>query len=302
MKDIVENVKVYGLEESIKRAKYPMSTNINILDNNLTDGIKKLAQSERGSGHDQWLTGVVVQFDLTFSIKAWTEAERYHFFDFVSSQSTMHRITKFDFDDDNTYMPYVDQRVIDIMQDKVREYNDLKQAEHTWTRDHLSEGEIEKYEERLKKKYLEILYTNPCGFRLTAGMTTNYRQLKTIYAQRRNHRLPEWKAFCEWIETLPMSSLITMSHRDELELESEKTLDLRKDLESLGVEDAIQSVCGKIKSSLSEGVNHVYITVYTNAVEDLFDVLMKDGFVCGVVRTDRGICKIIVCKKYKAGE
>jgi len=299
-RDIVKNVNVYGLEESIKRAKYPMSVNTDTLNGDLTDGIRKLAQSDRGSGHDQWLTGVIVQFDLTLTVKAWTEAERYHFFDFVSSQSTMHKITKFDLDD--SYIGYVDSRVIEIMKEKVKDYNELKQAEPTWTKDHLSESEIEKYEEDLKNKYLEILYTNPCGFRLTAGMTTNYRQLKTIYAQRKNHRLPEWRAFCEWIETLPMSSLITMSHRDESELESEKTLDLRKDLESLGVGYTIQSVCGKIKSSLSEGVNHVYATVYKNAVEDLFDVLVKDGFVCSVVRTDRGICKIIVCKKYKTGE
>ena len=39
-------------------------------------------------------------------------------------------------------------------------------------------------------------------------MTTNYRQLKTIYRQRKNHALPEWKAFCKWIETLPWSELI----------------------------------------------------------------------------------------------
>ena len=56
--------------------------------------------------------------------------------------------------------------------------------------------------------YLEILYNNPAGFRLTAGMTTNYRQLKTIYAQRKNHRLPEWREFCKWIQTLPHSELI----------------------------------------------------------------------------------------------
>ena len=52
--------------------------------------------------------------------------------------------------------------------------------------------------------YLEILMSNPCGFELTARMTTNYRQLKTIYYQRRQHKLPDWREFCAWIETLPM--------------------------------------------------------------------------------------------------
>jgi hypothetical protein len=93
---VISNVKVYGLEESIKRAKYPMSTDISKLNSELTKGIKSLANSDKGEGHDQFLTGIVVQFDLAFTVKAFVEAERYHFLDFVSSQSTMHRITKFD--------------------------------------------------------------------------------------------------------------------------------------------------------------------------------------------------------------
>lgn len=193
-RQIISNDKVYGLENSIKRAKYPMSTDTSKLNTDLTDGIKKLAQSGRGEGHDQWLTGVVVQFDLTLTVKCWTEAERYHFLDFISSQSTMHRITKFDLD--KAYIEYVDPRIVEIMKEKVALYNEMCTAE---ARD----------EEAIKEQYLKVLYSNPCGFKLTAGMTTNYRQLKTIYNQRKTHRLPEWRAFCEWIHTLPMSELIT---------------------------------------------------------------------------------------------
>ena len=186
---IVNNVKVYGLEESIKRAKYPMSTDTDKLNSELTKGIKSLSNSGRGEGHDQWLTGVVVQFDLTLTVKCWTEAERYHFLDFVSSQSTMHRITKFDLD--KAYIEYVDPRIVEIMKEKVTLYNEMCATE---VRD----------EEAIKEQYLKVLYSNPCGFKLTAGMTTNYRQLKTIYHQRKTHRLPEWREFCAWVETLPM--------------------------------------------------------------------------------------------------
>ena len=55
----------------------------------------------------------------------------------------------------------------------------------------------------MEEKYIEILYNIPMGFELTAGMTTNYQQLKTIYQQRRHHRLPDWQMLCDWIETLP---------------------------------------------------------------------------------------------------
>lgn len=191
IQDIVQNVMVYGLENSIRRAKYPMSTDVNALTTKLTDGIKSLAQSNIGAGHDQWLTGVVVQFDLTASVKMWVEAERYHFFDFVSSQSTMHRINKFELD--SQYMEYVDRRMVEIMKELKDKYNET--------------GD--------RADYLRLLYSNPCGFKLTAGMTTNYRQLKTIYKQRKSHRLPEWRTFCAWIETLPMSELITGRERDE---------------------------------------------------------------------------------------
>ena len=188
----VSNAFVYGLEASIRRAKFPMLVNLDLASSELTKGIKSLAMSERGAGHDQFLTGIIVQFDLTFTNKAFVEAERYHFLDFVSSQSTMHRITRFDLD--KAYDSHVDPRIVDIMKEKVAEYNNLPMD---------CDSDLK------AEKYLEILYSNPAGFKLTAGMTTNYRQLKTIYAQRKNHRLPEWREFCKWIETLPMSFLIT---------------------------------------------------------------------------------------------
>lgn len=198
---IIDNVKVYGLGDSIKRAKYPMSVDIESLNSELTPGIKNLGNAKRGSGHDNFLKGIVVQFDLTFTVKAWTEAERYHWFDFVSSQSTMHRITRFDLD--KAYIEYVDPRIIEIMKEKVAEYNRI---DSEWKNGFTPQSvEIQQeHAEEMKRRYLEILYSNPCGFRLTAGMTTNYQQLKTIYGQRKNHRLPEWRKFCSWIETLPM--------------------------------------------------------------------------------------------------
>ena len=199
---VVDNVKVYGLEESIKRAKYPMSTNIEMLNSELTKGIKALGNAEKGSGHDQFLTGIIVQFDLTFTIKAWTEMQRYHFIDFVSSQSTMHRITKFNLD--NAYTDYVDSRIVAIMREKIDDYNATVDAEDDLYQGELTEEELNNIKEEKQRKYLEILYSNPCGFKLTAGMTTNYRQLKTIYHQRKSHRLPEWREFCIWVETLPL--------------------------------------------------------------------------------------------------
>lgn len=183
--EIVSNVKVYDLKESVKASKYPMSVDTESANDEITDRVRSLAQSGKGEGHDQFMTGIRVAFDLTFTVKAWTEAERYRFLEFVSSQSTMHRISKFDLD--RQYSKYVDPRMIEIMNELKDRYNETQDPED----------------------YLRLLYSNPCGFKLTARMTTNYRALKTIYSQRKNHRLPEWKAFCKWIKTLPYSTLIT---------------------------------------------------------------------------------------------
>ena len=200
----VENVRIYDLEESLIAAGYPMRTVAEIGElgeKDLKRGHNLSKACDRGNGaHGQFMTGIRVNFDLTFTNKAWVEAERYRFLEFVSSQSTMHRITKFNLREQ--YNEYVDSRIIDIMEEKVAEYNKLVEM-----RDSLNEYAADQLKKDLNdaitKKYLQILYSNPAGFNITARMTTNYRCLKNIYIQRKNHRLPEWREFCKWIETLP---------------------------------------------------------------------------------------------------
>lgn len=198
----VENVKIYDLEESIIASGYPMRTATEMREPDEKDlkraiNLSKAATTENGA-HGQFLTGIRVAFDLTCSNKMWVEAERYRFLEFVSSQSTMHKIAKFNIREQ--YNQYVDPRVIDIMEEKVMAYNKLIENKPN---PNAASKLLEDYTNLLKEKYLEILYTNPAGFELTARMTTNYRCLKNIYIQRKDHRLPEWREFCAWIETLP---------------------------------------------------------------------------------------------------
>ena len=184
----VTNWKVYDVEESIKASGYPMVVDVEDAEYDLGRG-EKLANA-KGGGHNQFLSGLLVSFDLTCSNKMWVEVERYRYLVFVSSQSTMHRIAKFDLK--KSYNEYVDPRVIAIMEELKREYEKNPTSEN----------------------YLRLLYNNPSGFELTARLTTNYRCLRNVYEQRRNHRLPEWRKFCEWIETLP--------HAEELILNKPK--------------------------------------------------------------------------------
>ena len=181
----IENVGVFGLENAFKCSKYPFSVNTSNVSSDYTERIGKLATCKAGSGHDNFLNGIIVQFDLTFSVKAWVELQRYHFIDFISSQSTMHCISKMDIR--QCVNGYVTEHTINECERLKKQYLDVPTAEN----------------------YLMLLYNIPTGFELTAGMTTNYRQLKTIYEQRKAHRLPDWHIFCDFIKSLPYSELIT---------------------------------------------------------------------------------------------
>ena len=195
----ITNVRVYGLEESVVASSYPMKEELDGDFDNLVNSVyepsekgsrydkaKKLAQTPIGSGHGQWLAGVVVQFDLKFSLKAWPEIQRYNFLSFVSSQSTQHRIKVMNIS--SCCNKYVDEEIKRKLKVIQKEYNF----------------------DPTEENFYRLIYNIPTGFELTARITTNYLQLKTIYKQRRNHKLkPDWGVFCDWIESLPHSELIT---------------------------------------------------------------------------------------------
>ena len=140
-----------------------------------------LVKASNGNGaHAQWLTGVRVAMDLTCTNKMWVEAERYRFLEFVTSQSTMHRISKFNLD--KQCNKYVDNEIINIVEDL----------------------QINYINDPTPENYLKVLYNVPAGFEITARVTTNYRCLLNIYVQRHDHRLPEWREFCQYlIDELP---------------------------------------------------------------------------------------------------
>lgn len=176
------NTRVYGLSESIVASGYPMKVNINSL-NSLTDksGIKRahsLGSTKIGEGHDNFLQGIIVQADFQMPSYWWPQAQRYHWFDFVSSQSKMHRLARFDIDTQCTDNTWIESK--EIAKRAVLMFNT---------------GLID----------MDTLLSNiPMGLELTARMTLNYRQLKTMYTQRKNHRLKAWTdVFIPWVESLP---------------------------------------------------------------------------------------------------
>lgn len=184
----IENTKVSGLNKSIVASGNSFRTEIrNEEDLNEKDlsRCERLGSVEVGSGHDAFLNGIVVIADFTAPLYWWKQAQRYHWFEFVSSQSTMHCVTKFKVED--RCVPDTNEGIIHIVQSMIDEYNS-KPNEHLWR---------------------QIIASLPCGFCLSATMVTNYRQLKTMCKQRKGHHLTEWKTFIDWCCDLPLFSQLT---------------------------------------------------------------------------------------------
>lgn len=183
----IGKTEVYGLEFAVKASGNPMRTVLKREENTEKDYLRavKLGTTRGGEGHDNYLKGIVVEFDITAPLYWWKQAQRYHFFEYVSSQSTMHCLLKFDIT-----AQCVEETNKDILKlvEKIKdEYNSIPDSE----------------KELKYRKWRELVASTPCGFCLGATMVTNYQQLKTMYNQRKEHKLVEWHEFCKWCESLP---------------------------------------------------------------------------------------------------
>lgn len=179
----VEKVSVSDFEASIIASGYPMQVHV---EDAAADFIRaeKLGTNELSSGHGNYMTGILVSFDLTCTHAMLAQFERYHFAQIVSSQSKMHRILKFDIE--KSCHPLTDSECFAIVKRKVDAYN----------------------KNPTRSNYQSIIYSTPIGMELTMRITTNYMQLLTMYFQRRNHRLDEWVDFCKWIKSLQFMDVL----------------------------------------------------------------------------------------------
>jgi len=174
----VDNVNVYNLENATRQAGFPMSVNtVDVLPS--LDRAKQLGRVPVGSGHDSFLKGILVTMDITAPQYWWLQWQRYHFHDIVSSQSKMHRIMKFNLI--KQVNEYVTEQTVSHLQELIKVYNENKTLDN----------------------FMRVMSNVPMGLLLTAGVVTNYLQLKTIYHQRKNHKLIEWKLFLQEVEKLP---------------------------------------------------------------------------------------------------
>ena len=208
----VTNVRVYDLKESVIASGNAMRLEpVEYTDEEFEKGLvrmKRLINASKSSNircHDNALTGIRVSFDIKYP-QYWTpEAQRYHFFDIVTSSSKMHRLLKMDLD--KACNKYVTQEQIDEVNTAVEVYNYIAENKSEAFEFHFrNEGKvtINGYEACLYTAWMFVLSNCPLGLELFMRVSTNYKQLQTIYYQRKNHKLKEdWGNFIDFVKGLP---------------------------------------------------------------------------------------------------
>ena len=139
--DLISNANVYNFDNAVRASKFPMSVDVSKVNSEVTKTVNSLAGTLPGTGHNNFLSGILIAFDITMTNKMAVEWQRYHFQQIVSSQSTMHRITKMELK--RSYVSYVNPRIVGIMLNLIGKYNEA----------------VEKQDkEKADKLYLEIQY------------------------------------------------------------------------------------------------------------------------------------------------
>jgi hypothetical protein len=192
----ITHVNVYGLTESIIASGLPMRNQYDeSVFESQTLGIEydcdnphyaracKLADNPTSSGHLTYLSGIVVQMNITATVKWWEQWQRYHFQQIISSMSTMHRLRK-------------------MMKEGTIQFNEK-------TRPDVIEAFMKLIDDETVTDE-QLAYSCPMGIELTARVSTNYLQLRTMYQQRHTHKLEEWRDVCNWIRTLPYADQLIL--------------------------------------------------------------------------------------------
>lgn len=150
--------------------------------------------------HAKFLRQIEVWVNITAPRFWWTEFDTYKIGTTANSQSTMHTLMRDGIQEEDLYFIFgEDEDANEAVRNYLKEIGNLIALYKT-----LEAGEIkEQYFEKIKAML-------PEGFMQTRMVSLNYQVLRTMYNQRKTHRLSGWNTdFVKWIETLPVSEWIT---------------------------------------------------------------------------------------------
>lgn len=191
------------------------------LGDNDHDLMMRLAQA--GSDHAKFRRMIKVQMDILAPLYWWKEFDTYKVGTVANSTSTMHKIhakefTLEDFSTDHLEYYDVDTAIKPFAGTPFGEDNDCEDMLYfpsyilMDTISALNHNRNKFLETHDKKFWWQMIQLLPSSYNQLRTVDLNYEVLHNIYHARKNHKLDEWHTFCEWIENLPYSEIITCEH------------------------------------------------------------------------------------------
>ncbi len=189
---------------------------------NMTIGNNDLSLMQRlskaGTDHRKFMRMMPVYVRITAPLYWWKEFDTYQVgvcpnpTDIIkNSCSTMHKIQEKEFTkDDFSYDHLLCGSVLDDVPNNDGKWVRFNSADCLKDTIHLLNEARELYLQTKDKRFWwQMIQLLPSSYNQTRNVMLNYEVLANIYHSRKNHKLNEWREFCEWIESLPYSELIT---------------------------------------------------------------------------------------------
>ena len=214
----IEKTETYGWEAAIRGMRNPLNSwkksDSYFSDEEFVVGGNDLGLMKRlrdaGTDHRKYLRMIMVSCDIVAPLYWWKEFDTYKVGTVANSCSTMHKIQAKEFAlDDFSFDKLRDEQIAwkSSGQGQDEELSSLEFAQIICD---VLNGAREHYLKTKDKTYWwQMIQLLPSSYNQKRTATLNYEVLANMYKSRKNHKLDEWHVFCDWIETLPHSELIT---------------------------------------------------------------------------------------------
>lgn len=177
-----------------------------------------------GTDHRKFMRMLPVHMDIIAPFYFWKEFSTYKVGTVANSCSTMHKIAAKDF----TLEDFSCEHLIKVSDSEFKDEVFFEDSYHIRSRMIAINGleliiEMLNHYRKLyletkdKKYWWQMVQLLPSSYNQRRTVMLNYEVLANIYKSRRNHKLDEWHTFCDWIEGLPYSEIITgMSESEKM--------------------------------------------------------------------------------------
>ena len=174
-------------------------------DNDL-DLMTRLRNS--GTDHRKFMRMIAVYVDITAPLYWWKEFDTYKVGTVANSCSTMHKIHEKEFTMKDFSCEYLEGRALNTLEEVIEDLNYYRDKYINWKD---SDFYIDNDQPLVDRKVIwwQMIQLLPTSYNQKRTVMLNYEVLANIYKSRKNHKLDEWHTFCDWIESLEYSELIT---------------------------------------------------------------------------------------------